>query len=151
MKSSAIRSDPEIKNDAVAALEGDVYLAGAPITATVHHAIVRLSGSVGNAYLRDRAYGHVRWIANVKQVQDDLSVNWHENDGVRDQQVKFSDAELTSIIRKTLVRDSRVDATDITALVSDGHVTLDGFVDSHYEREVAQQNTKGVVGVIELH
>ena len=48
------RSDLEIKNDAVAAIGRDVYLSGLPITVTVQDGIVSLSGSVGNAYEKDR-------------------------------------------------------------------------------------------------
>ena len=53
-KWSSTRDDFEIKNDAVAAIGRDAYLVGMPITITVHDGIVSLSGSVGNAYEKER-------------------------------------------------------------------------------------------------
>ena len=144
---SSTRTDQELKGDAVAALERDVYFAGLPITVSVKDGVITLSGSVGNAYEPNRAYSDVRWIPGVKSVENDLTVKWYENHGVRKQKTVPSDSDLKATVRKALDYDSRLNAADITLRVSFGHVTLDGFVYSHYEQNIAVQDTKNVVGV----
>jgi len=144
---SSTRTDQELKGDAVAALERDVYFAGLPITVSVKDGVITLSGSVGNAYEPNRAYSDVRWIPGVKSVENDLTVKWYENHGVRKQKTVPSDSDLKATVRKALDYDSRLNAADITLRVSFGHVTLDGFVYNHYEQNIAVQDTKNVVGV----
>jgi osmotically-inducible protein OsmY len=147
-KWTSTRNDQEIKADAVAALERDVYLTGLPITVTVREGELQLSGTVGNAYEKRRAYDAVRWVSNVKSVDNELTVTWYENHGVRDGQTTPSDGELQVALRKTLDQDSRVRANNIALRVLHGHVTLDGSVYSHYERDVAERDAKNVVGVV---
>ena len=146
-KWTSTRTDQEIKADAVAALERDVYLTDLPITVTVRDGAVKLSGSVGNPYEKRRAYNAVRWVSNVKSVDNELTVTWYENHGVRDEQETPPDDELKVAVRKTLDQDSRVSANNIMLRVSHGHVTLDGSVYSHYERDIAERDAKNVVGV----
>ena len=146
-KWSSSRSDLEIKNDVVAAIGRDVYLLGVPITVTVHGGIVSLSGSVGNAYEKDRASNDVRWIANVTDVKNGLTVDWFENRGVKSENTMPSDEALKQAVRKALDQDSRLVANDITIRTFLGDVTLNGSVYSHYEKGIAEQDAKNVVGV----
>ena len=141
------RSDLEIKNDAVAVLGRDVYMVGLPITVTVQNGIVSLSGSVGNAYEKDRAGQDVRWILNVTDVRNDLAVTWYENRGVKFEIPTPSDEALQQTVRKSLDQDGRLVANEITIRTSFGEVTLDGSVYSDYEKGIAEQDAKDVVGV----
>ena len=127
-KWSSTRSDLEIKNDAVAAIGRDVYLTGLPITVTVQDGIVSLSGSVGNAYEKDRAYDDVRWISNVMDVKNGLTVQWYDNRGVKSANTTPSDDALKQAVRKSLDQDSRIVANEITIRAFFGEVTLDGSV-----------------------
>ena len=104
VKSSGTRSDLEIKNDAVAAIGRDVYLTGLPITVAVKDGIVALSGSVGNAYEKDRATDDVGWIVNVKGAKNDLAVAWYDNRGVKSASVTPLDEALG---RPCAVRSTR--------------------------------------------
>jgi osmotically-inducible protein OsmY len=141
------RSDNEIKNDVVAALDRDVYTNGLPITVTVDDGVVTLTGSVGNAYEKDRAGDTVRWIANVHDVVNLLDVEWLENRGVRARNTTPSSSDLRTAVRDELDHDWRLDPSDVNVKVSGGHVVLDGSVYSHYERRVAAQDAQDVVGV----
>lgn len=141
------RSDREIKNDAVAALKRDVYLTDLPTTVTVDNAVVTLEGTVGSAYEKDRAYDDVRWIQNVKNVNNKLKVEWWEKRGVREQKPFPSDADLKKAVRDALDQDIRLNASDISTKVSYGCVTLDGTVHSHYEKRIAERDAHDVVGV----
>ena len=146
-KWSSTRSDPEIKADAVAALGRDVYLTGLPITVTVQDGSVSLSGAVGNAYEKDRAFDDVRWISNVADVSNGLTVEWYENRGVKSENETPSDEAVKQAVRKSLDQDSRLVANEIAIRMSFGEVTLDGSVYSHYEKAIAEQDSKNAVGV----
>lgn len=148
-KWEAVRSDEEIKGDAVAALSRDVYLTGLPIEVRVAGGIVTLSGEVGNAYEKDRAEDDVRWISNVIDVKNNLTVEWYDEevDGVRKERKFPSEEELKKVVREALNQDSRLAAYDIDVVVQYGHVTLDGSVYTHYEKRIAEEDAKNVVGV----
>ena len=141
------RSDSDVKEDAIAALKNDVYLAGEPIDVTVKGGIISLSGSVANAYERDRAFDDVRWISNVNDVNNGLKVEWFENRGTKTKTETPSDETLKKTVRKSLDQDSRLIADAITIRTSFGEVTLDGSVASHYEKIIAEQDAKIVLGV----
>jgi hyperosmotically inducible protein len=141
------RNDQEIKDDAVAAIESDVYLSGLPITVSVKDGTVTLEGSVGSAYERDRASSDLFWISHVKGVENNLKVEWWENKGVRKKTPAPSDDALKKEVQATLNRDTRVDKLDISIKASYGHVTLDGSVPDRYQKRVAGQDVRDVVGV----
>ncbi len=141
------RSDREIKNDAVAALGRDVYLSGLPITVSAGNGIIRLTGSVGSAYEKDRAESDVRWISGVRDVDSKLKVEWWENAGARKKLPWPSDNALKKAVRAALDQDSRIDASDIAVKVSYGHVTLDGSVSGSYRKHIAGQDAGDIVGV----
>ncbi len=141
------RSDQEIKNDAVAALERDVYLSGLPITIAVENAVVTLTGSVGNAYEKDRAGSDARWISNVKDVRNKLKVEWWEKRGVREKAVLPSDSALKKAVRAELDQDNRLDASDITIKATSGYLILNGSVFSHYQKRIAEKDARNVAGV----
>jgi osmotically-inducible protein OsmY len=143
----AKRSDEEIKGDVTSALDRDVYLTGLPIVATVTDGIVHLTGNVGNAYEKDRAEEDVRWISNVSDVKDNLSVEWYDNEGVRKEKAWPDEEQLQQAVRTSLDDDSRLAAYDTTVVVQYGHVTLSGRVSSHYEKRIAEEDAKNVVGV----
>ena len=141
------RSNQAIKNDAVAALTRDVYVAELPIAVMVDDAVVTLRGTVGSAYEKDRAGSDVRWIANVKDVKNQLKVEWLESEGVRKEKPSLSDTELKETVHNALVQDIRLNTSDIDLVVAYGGVTLKGSVYSHYEKRIAEQDAHDVVGV----
>jgi osmotically-inducible protein OsmY len=144
---AAGRSDQEIKNDVVAALTRDVYTTGLPIAVSVKDEMVTLTGSVGNAFEKDRAEDTVRWISDVRGVNNFLEVNWTEKKGVRDTDAAPPDSKLQRSVRAELDQDWRLIDSDISATVSHGHVTLDGSVPNHSEKRLAEKDVRDVVGV----
>jgi osmotically-inducible protein OsmY len=141
------RNDQEIKDDAVAAIDRDVYLSGLPITVSVKDGVITLKGSVGSAYERDRASSDLLWISHVKSVENNLKVEWWENKGVRKKTPTPSADALKKAVQASLDRDTRVDELDISIKASYGHVTLDGSVPNRYQKRVAGQDARDVVGV----
>ena len=111
----AARPDQEIKNDAVAALERDVYTTGLPIAVAVKDGFVTLTGTVGNAYEKERAGETVLWISNVHGVNNDLVVDWVQDRNVRNAIPHPSDAALQKAVRAELDQDWRLIDADITS------------------------------------
>lgn len=146
-KWSMIRPDAEIKGDVEASLHRDVYLSGMPISVNVENGVVTLSGHVGNAYEKDRAEDDAHWVSNVLEIKNNLSIEWYDEDGVREDRKWLSEEELAGVVRKALNQDSRLAAYDITVVAQYGHVTLDGVVSTHYEKRIAEKDARNVVGV----
>lgn len=142
------RPDGEIRSDILAAIRRDVYLTGLPVFVTVRESVVTLTGSVGNAYEKQRAESDARWINGVKSAKNELKVEWWEDRGVRQQLPLPSDMELKEAVRDELYKDLRVeDPFEITVDSSFGHVTLNGTVESYHDRVLAESDANDVVGV----
>ena len=80
-------------------------------------------------------------------VKNGLTVEWYDNRGVKSDSAMPSDEALKQAVRKSLDQDSRLVANEIAIRTSFGEVTLDGSVYSHYEKKIAEQDAKNVVGV----
>jgi len=144
---AAKRSDQEVKDDAIAALNRDVYTSGMPITVSVSNGIVALKGSVGNAYEKSRAEEKARWIDGVKKVDNGLVVDWSEENGARKAASWSSDDALQREVLAALTRDKRLDAKGVVPNVGYGTVTLTGAAHNGYQRRIAEQDARDVVGV----
>jgi osmotically-inducible protein OsmY len=147
VKYKSKRSDEEIKRDAVAALNRDVYLTGLPIDVSVKKGVVTLQGEVGNYYEKDRAEDEMSWLANVRGVKNDLKLKWREYRGIRENIPFPTDSELLLAVRAELDQDSRVNASNILVTASLGYVTLTGSVATHYQKRIAGADARDVVGV----
>ncbi len=141
------RSDQDIKNDAIATLQRDVYLSGLPITVAVNEGILTLTGLVGSVFESDRAMQKLLWIANVKGVVSDLNIKSWEDRGARKKTASPSDDALKHAIKDELDQDPRIVASNISVRAYLGKITLDGTVDSYYQLRIAEQDAKDVVGV----
>lgn len=145
---SSKRSDTDIRADVQAELKRDIYLVGLPITVSVKNGVVTLTGQVGNAYQKDRAFDDANWVGNVFAVKNDLNVVWWRDEGVREKAAMPSDSELAKSVRAELWQDLRiVDPWDISVTAEFGLVTLRGTVPTYYQKWMAGQAAKEVVGV----
>ena len=142
------RSDSDIRKDVESALSRDVYLTGLPISVSVDSGTVVLKGEVGTPYQKDRAASDVRWIWNVKQVDNQLDVEPWVNEGSRKKIAVPTDAQLKQAVNEELVQDQRLtDPFAIAVSASSGHVTLSGSVPTMYQKRVAAKDAKNIVGV----
>jgi len=141
-------SDREIKNDAMAVLNQDVYFSGLPIAVSVKNGVVTLKGTVGSDYEKNRAGNDICLVSNVKELQNKLTVDMQDNHGVRTRQINVSDEDLKLSVREVLDQDRRINASRINIKVLSGHVTLDGSVDSHHGKRVVKLDVRDVVGVV---
>jgi osmotically-inducible protein OsmY len=114
----------------------------------VDDGVVTLTGKVGNAYQKERAASDVRWIQNVKDVDNKLKLEWWEDDGVRNNPPTLSDSELEKSVRDELYQDlTIVDPYEITVEALSGHITLQGTVPTYNEKMLAAKDARDVIGV----
>jgi osmotically-inducible protein OsmY len=142
------RSDEAIKADIQDTLRRDVYMVDLPISVTVNDGFVTLRGTVGSEYEKNRAYEDIVWIENIKNIKNDLVVEWWEKEGVRTKPVyNITDAELVKAVTDELKQDSRLDLQNPEVTASYGLVILQGSVPNYYQKRIAQQDASNVVGV----
>lgn len=143
----ANRDDESIRQDIDAAYERDVFLRDRGIRVSVADGNVTLTGSVGNALEKDRAGQAARDVANVKNVDNKVRVVWWQERGERNETAHRTDAQLNQAVLDELWQDARIRPDNIDVKASMGHVILGGSVDSHYQRRIAEQDVKDVIGV----
>jgi osmotically-inducible protein OsmY len=141
------RPDEAIENDVKACLKRDVYLTDLPIYVSVTNGIVTLSGTVGSEYQKNRAYDDAHWVSNVKDINNDLKVEWWEKKDTRTNALYPTDNELVSAVTDELLQDSRINPQDLEVTSSDGHVTLKGSVANYYQNRIAEADVRDVIGV----
>jgi osmotically-inducible protein OsmY len=144
------RSDQDIKKDIISSLNRDVYLSELPISVDVRDGIVTLNGSVGNAYEKKIARDTAFWVGNVKKVQNNLDVNWQEEEGAREKTSSQSDDQLKETIRLEFNEDSRLAPLNIKIEAISGHITIRGSVPSYYQKQVAEEDARDVIGVLKI-
>jgi osmotically-inducible protein OsmY len=140
------KSDGTLAAESRARLERDAYLSDLPITAAVHNGVITLDGSVGNLYEKERAERTLRWQAGVKSVVNNLKVEPEEDFGVRDSVSVPSDDELMQNVKAEMETDLRLRPEDISVDAVAGHVMLFGSVPSLWEKRIAEQDARDVVG-----
>jgi osmotically-inducible protein OsmY len=141
------RPDGDIRQDVISTLDRDVYLSGLPIGVTVVQGIVTLKGAVTSLYEKDRAWGDAVSVDNVKSVENRLRVVVGQKD-IRKAFPQPSDAQLERRIREELSQDLRVeDPYKLDITVVNGNVTLRGLVSSYYQKHLAGEDVRNVVGV----
>ncbi len=142
------RSDDEIASDVEGAMRRDVYLNTLPINISVGNGVVVLTGTVGNAYQRERATQEVRRVANVADVDNRLEVQWLLERGVRGALPRPSDQDLKIAVEAELVENLRINASDISVSATDGHISLRGSVGSFAEKQLAGESVMSVAGAL---
>lgn len=107
------------------------------IEAASARGIVTLSGEVGSLYARDRALDVARATRGVRAVVDQIEVA----------APRRPDGRLRQEVEAALINDPATESYQLDVRVEDGVVTLSGTVDSHAERDLAEQVARRVGGV----
>ena len=135
------RSDPEIADDALIALKGNVSVPAADIRLVVHEGWITLEGQVSQWYQKSAAEACLSGLRGVKGISNNISIRSTASAG--NVQEKIEDA---------FRRRAQLDAKKITVKTSEGTVTLEGEVHSWQERqqaEIAAWQAPGVSQVID--
>jgi osmotically-inducible protein OsmY len=147
------RPDSEIEQDIKKRLRWDKLVDHALVDVEVEDGNVTLTGTVGSAAEKSRAFTDA-WVQGTESVDNSgLDVKWWaRNDELRkDKYVVKSDEELARAVEDALLYDPRVQSFEIDADADAGMVTLRGTVDNLMAKRAAErdaENTVGVVGVV---
>ena len=143
------RTDPAIAADVNARLRWDIWVSGGRINSTVTDGKVTLSGTIGSAIGRSRAFDDV-WVNGVISVDDSgLKIDPSARHEVS-RELK-SAARSNSVVKHAILAAFRLDprvaifSPDVN--VEDGVVVLDGTVGNLKARSAAEQDAKNIVSV----
>ena len=133
------RTDADIANDVRASLREDVRINLADrIGVAVNGGVVVLTGVVESLDQKASAADDAQAVPGVVDVVDDLEVIPN---------IIRLDAEIENDLRRKLIEDTIVDASDIGIHVTNGIVTLTGTVDNLYQRQAAEDDAWSLPGV----
>jgi osmotically-inducible protein OsmY len=141
------RTDTQIQQDVLAELRWDTRVKQTEIGVAVKNGIVTLTGTAENFAKKLAAREAAHKVAGVLDVADDVEV---QIPGL----LARSDTDIASAVRHALEWDAFVPDTKIRSTVANGWVTLDGNLDSLFDRDEAEravrrlQSVRGVLNNI---
>lgn len=143
------RPDSEMRAEIERRLESNVWVDDSLVEVAVKDAEVALSGKVGSAAERRRAYSDA-WVLGVSSVNDDaLEVDPLFNDTMQ-RKTRYtyrSDAEIKTAVEDAFLYDPRVLSVRPEVTVDKGVVTLRGTVEDLAAKNAAQKDAENVLGV----
>ena len=144
MSGIVIANDEKIKDkDITNAIESEFLVDDAVfsnmIDVETKKGIVYLSGWVDNLLAKERAGEIARTTRGVLSVVNNIDVN---------PSMSRTDVEIRDDVKLALARDPATEQYEVEISVLDGIVTLTGVVESHQEKILCEEVTKGVSGVI---
>jgi osmotically-inducible protein OsmY len=148
----AARTDDEISADVKARLQWDIWVNGDLISPAVKDGKVTLTGTIGSAISKSRAFDDA-WVNGVTSVDDGgLKIEpWtHNGTTQKANNSNLSDSDIQQAVQAALRADPRVAAFSPDVAVADGVVTLGGTVSNMKAETSAEQDAKNIVGVREV-
>ena len=138
-----MKADSELQRDVLDELEWEPGVDAAEIGVSVENGVVILNGTVKSLWQKWAAERVAQRIEGVRAVTDELVVKLAGDS-------QPSDADIAQAAVNALDWNASVPRNRIKVLVENGWVTLDGSVEYHFQKEVAEaavRNMKGVKGV----
>ena len=133
-----------LEQNVMEALAGNPRVHPDEISVQAFDGAVILRGTVGSVVQREEAVRTTRHVTGVKSVTNRLRL------GLLDSS-RHADADTEAAVLDALNADRAVRAPDVDVAVSDGAVTLSGFVDLDSHRDRAQRDALAVPGVASVH
>lgn len=149
VRSKLNRPDREIEAEIRRRLGWDVWVDDALIDVRIENGRVTLSGKVGSAAEKSRAWGD-SWVTGVNAVDHaGLEVDWGERKKMRrkGRGLNLSDAEVEEAVKDALLYDPRVFSFNPEVEVNNGVVRLTGVVDNLKAKRAAEKDSRQTAGV----
>jgi osmotically-inducible protein OsmY len=146
------RSDSEIEADIKQRMAWDVRLDDELVHVGVSDGEVTLSGTVGSAYEKSLAFSDA-WVSGVKSVDNrDVTVTWWSRDTMQRKTSwkDLKDDAIRDAVVDAFLYDPRVNSFDPEVFVTDGVVTLSGYVDNLKSKRAAAQDARNTAGVVRV-
>jgi osmotically-inducible protein OsmY len=141
-----MRDDDEIRKDVESELKWDPDIDPGDISVTVKDGVVTLTGFVKSYSEKFEAERAVKRVLGVRAVANDLEVRLPSGS-------ERLDREIAEDAVEALKRDLPYSSRNITVVVRNGWITLEGEVEWDFQRRLAEgavRNVKGVKGVSNL-
>jgi len=135
------KSDEEIADDVRGNLKRDAWVEWSRISIEVIDGVVFLRGTVASMVEKQEAENDARWIAGVVDVVNHLVVK---------PEITIADAEIERDVRAALIKNTRLDLTEMNVDVTDGVVTLTGEVPNFTQKRIAEFVAFSVAGVVDV-
>jgi len=136
------KTDSEVKTAIKDALSIDPRVLAENVNVDVLEGIVTLRGTVDNLASSRAAAQVARDTVGVWRVRNRLRVGLVE---------PVSDADIYSRVRNALINDPFVELYEIEVTVNEGRVTLDGLVDTTFEKAQAEDVVARLSGVVTVN
>ncbi len=134
-----VRSDDEIRNTVLAELKWDPKITSEDIGVAVKDGVVTLSGFVPSYWEKDAAEKAAKRVYGARAVANDLEVKLL---------MTRTDPEIARDIVHELEGHISIPAENIKATVRSGWVKLEGIVEWHYQKVLAESAVKKIRGVL---
>lgn len=133
---AAKHNDSQVATEVVNAFKFNWEVPEDNVRVTVERGWITLSGEVEWNYQKEAARKAVRHLAGVKGVTNNLTIKTNLHDAIEKMDIE-----------RALSRNWSIDAEDIKVAVSGNHVTLNGIVDSIYQKDEAGRIAWNAPGV----
>jgi osmotically-inducible protein OsmY len=134
------KTDAQLTGDVYAAIETASTASVVDLGVIADDGHVTLDGTAATQAAKDAAGAAASRVAGVQRVTNAIVVD-PEALGIRD------DEQIRVDVHRALELDSLVPLRAISVVVVDGVVTLTGALNDHFQRELAEDDTRQVAGV----
>jgi osmotically-inducible protein OsmY len=133
--------DSQLQQAVLAELSWEPSVTSAHIGVTANAGVVALSGHVESYAEKVAAEAAARRVKGVKAVAEELEV-WLPTDSSRD------DSAIAKAAVDRLAWDVSVPKNAVEVKVEKGWITLTGQVDWHYQKDAAEHDIHGLMGIV---
>ncbi len=124
------QEDASLRLDAAAALAADPATHKSSVVVTVQDGVATLTGAVATYGMKVLVENVVSAVHGIMEVQNQITTAPHD---------QLSDEELRQEVTELLQNSVQLDQIQLTTVVTDGRVVLNGTVTSSFQRSCAEQ------------